>query len=235
MCDCKGLLDDNQTPCEGCKYWRKDSRITDGRACGVTICKKAKRGDFKLCKECWDARAPPQSETGAPSSPRSSVSGRSTPVQTPMLQTPPRPQAPTDARMEAIMERMESMLGRMEGIMGLMVSQTQSAGFGAASQLQPPPGITTACAPPAPPGASHVAAIASASSVTAPGTAMAAPTGAMNAAPVYVATAPQAKATQTPQPKSPPAAMTVQAVQPTVQAAVIGVTAPPTAPPTINK
>ena len=66
-------------------------------------------------------------------------------------------------------------------------------------------------------------------------TAMAAPTGAMNAAPVYVATAPQAKATQTPQPQSPPAAMTVQAVQPTVQAAVIGVTAPPTAPPTINK
>ena len=128
--------------------------------------------------------------------------------------------------MEAIMEWMESMLGRMEGIMGLMVSQTQSSSFGAASQLQPPPGVATACASPAPPGASNVAASASAATVTAPGTAMAAPTGAMNAAPLYVATAPQAKATGTPQPKSPPAAMTVQAVQPTVQAEVIGVHTP---------
>ena len=137
--------------------------------------------------------------------------------------------------MEGIMERMEAMLARMESIMGLMLSQQQSSVFGAAGPPLPPPGIATACASPAPPGASNVAEIASAATVTAPGTAMAAPTGAMNAAPVYVATAPQAKATQTPQPKSPPAAMTVQAVQPTVQAAVIGVTAPPTAPPTINK
>ena len=233
MCDCRGLLDDNQTPCEGCKYWRRDSRITDGRACGVTICKKAKRGDFKLCKECWDARAPPQSETGAPSSPRSSVSGRSTPVQTPMMQTPPAPQAPTDARMEFVMGRMEEMLARMESIMGLMLSQQQSSVFGAAGPPLPPPGIATACASPAPPGASNVAAIASAATVTAPGTAMAAPTGAMNAAPLSVETAPQAKATRTPQPEATPAAMTVQAVQgqhavqPTVQAEIIGVHASP--------
>ena len=57
MCDCKGLLDDNQTLCDGCKYWRRDCRITDGRACGVTIGRKAKRADTKLCANCWDARA----------------------------------------------------------------------------------------------------------------------------------------------------------------------------------
>ena len=133
--------------------------------------------------------------------------------------------------MDFVMGRMEEMLARMESTMGLMLSQQQSSGFGAAGPPLPPPGIATACASPAPPSASNVAASASVAAVTAPGTAMAAPTGAMNAAPVYVATAPQAKATGTPQPKSPPATMTVQAVQPTVQAAVIGVTAPPTVKP----
>ena len=139
--------------------------------------------------------------------------------------------------MDFVMGRMEELLVRMEGIMGLMLSQQHASVVRAASQLQPPPGITTACAPPAPPGASNVAATASAATVTAPGTAMAAPTGAMHAARVYVATAPQAKATGTPQPKATPAAMMAQAVQgqhaiqPTVQAAVIGVTAPPPAKP----
>ena len=148
MCDCRGLLEDNQTPCEGCRYWRRDSRITDGRACGDNIGKKAKRTQAALCSVCWDARAPPPSQTTA----SSDASGRSTPVQSQMMQTPPAPQAATTARMEAIMERMEEILVRMESIMGLMVSQQQ-----AASGLQPPPGITTACAPPAPPGASNVA------------------------------------------------------------------------------
>ena len=152
MCDCKGLLDDNQTSCSGCEYWRLQLRQPEGTVCEGAIGKIAKRAGVKLCSGCWTARAPPPSQTGPPSSPRSSVSGRSTPVQTPMMQTPPAPQAATDARMEAIMERMEEMLARMESIMGLMVSQQQ-----AASQLQPPPGITTACAPPAPPGASNVA------------------------------------------------------------------------------
>ena len=158
MCDCRGLLDDDQTKCSGCEYWREHYRMQDGSVCGVVTGKIAKRAGSKLCSNCWTARAPPQPQTRPPSSPRSSVSGRSTPVQTPMMQTPPAPQAPTDARMEFVMGRMEEVLARMESIMGLMLSQQQSSVFGAAGQLQPPPGITTACAPPAPPGASNVAA-----------------------------------------------------------------------------
>ena len=158
MCDCRGLLDDDQTKCSGCEDWREHYRMQDGSVCGVVIGKIAKRAGSKLCSNCWTARAPPQPQTRPPSSPRSSVSGRSTPVQTPMMQTPPAPQAPTDARMEFVMGRMEEVLARMESIMGLMLSQQQSSVFGAAGQLQPPPGIPTACAPPAPPGASNVAA-----------------------------------------------------------------------------
>ena len=107
--------------------------------------------------------------------------------------------------MEFVMGRMEEVLARMESIMGLMLSQQQSSVFGAAGPPLPPPGIATACASP----------------------------GAMNAAPLSVETAPQAKATGTPQPEATPAAMTVQAVQgqhavqPTVQAEIIGVHASP--------
>ena len=164
MCDCRGLLDDDQTKCSGCEDWREHYRMQDGSVCGVVTGKIAKRAGSKLCSNCWTARAPPQPQTRPPSSPRSSVSGRSTPVQTPMMQTPPAPQAATEARMDFVMGRMEEMLARMESIMGLMLSQQQSSVFGAAGPPLPPPGIATACAPPAPPSASNVAASASAAS-----------------------------------------------------------------------
>ena len=134
--------------CDGCAHWREKYRVSVGQPCTDNISKTARRTEKMLCHQCWLAHVP-----GPPLSPHSSRSGRSTPVLSPQVHTPPPPPGIAD-----ICARMEAMLGRIEGILGLLVMQSQAAERGAAG-LPLPLGFTPASALPAPPGASAVAAL----------------------------------------------------------------------------
>ena len=120
--------------CEGCRAWREKYHYAMGVRCGENIARTAKRAEKALCSYCWEARA----EHHTPRSEQPSAhSGRSTPVQNALLQSPPPP-----PQLHDICARMEVMLGRMEGVLGLLVSQSQ-----AANAPPPPPGIAAHAAP----------------------------------------------------------------------------------------
>ena len=150
MCECPGYVGvaaAMENRCDGCGPWRQKYRVPNGQPCTENISKTARRTGAMLCHGCWEAHVP-----RPPSSARSSRSGRSTPVLSSQLHTPPPPPGIAD-----VCARMEVMLGRMEGILGLLVMQSQAAERGAAGPPLPP-GLTPALALPAPPGASAVAA-----------------------------------------------------------------------------
>ena len=137
MCECPGFIGASmENICEGCRAWREKYHYAMGVRCGENISKTAKRAEKTLCSYCWEARA----EHHTPRSDQPSAhSGRSTPVQNALLQSPPPP-----PQLHDICARMEVMLGRMEGVLGLLVSQSQAA---ALAPPGPPPGIEAVGAP----------------------------------------------------------------------------------------